>query len=321
MGLFSFFKKNKQESTISQSHKDFYSTSDDDALPDRTRSRRRKATAANDDPMLPEKKRARRRLIGAVALVLAAVIGLPMILDPEPKTQTDDITLQIPSKDKAASLDAKEEIVEPPQSPPEPASGSEAGNNSKSAAVLVPAPQAVVKPAPVVEPKPEKKSEPVTEPKISSFVEKKADKPVSPTVVTEAKPVKPADAKPADSKSSDSKLSDTKSADHSDHDAARAMAILEGRSNSKSNEQNAAPTANKFVIQVAALASQEKVDDLRSKLKGASINSYTQKVATSNGEKIRVRVGPFNSREEADKMRAKLSLLGLNGTLIPSESH
>src|SRR6476620_11712696 len=62
---------------------------------------RRKTRAADPiDPVLPEKPRARRRLVGAVALVLAAVIGLPMILDSEPKPVADDIAIDIPSKDK-----------------------------------------------------------------------------------------------------------------------------------------------------------------------------------------------------------------------------
>ncbi|HEY1610908.1 MAG TPA: SPOR domain-containing protein [Paraburkholderia sp.] len=50
------------------------------------------------DPTLPEKQRARRRLVGAIALVIAAVIVLPMILDTHPKPVTDDIAIDIPSR-------------------------------------------------------------------------------------------------------------------------------------------------------------------------------------------------------------------------------
>jgi DedD protein len=45
----------------------------------------------------PEKQRARHRLIGAVTLVLIAVIGLPQILDQQPKPVANDITVQIVS--------------------------------------------------------------------------------------------------------------------------------------------------------------------------------------------------------------------------------
>ena len=39
--------------------------------------------------------RARRRLIGAVALVLAAVVVLPMVLNPEPDRVATDIPIRI----------------------------------------------------------------------------------------------------------------------------------------------------------------------------------------------------------------------------------
>lgn len=76
--------------------------------------------------------------------------------------------------------------------------------------------------------------------------------------------------------------------------------------------------ANHYVLQVAALATQDKVDELRDKLRSAGISSFTQKISTGDGSRTRVRVGPFSSREEADRVRAKLSKLGLNGTLVPT---
>jgi DedD protein len=117
----------------------------------------------------------------------------------------------------------------------------------------------------------------------------------------EAKPeVKVADAKPA-------KL---------EHDDARAEAILEGKDDAKANADK---KSGKFIVQVAALASQEKVDELQGKLNEAGIKSYVQKVATDSGERVmRVRIGPFASKEEAESARAKLGKIGLNGKLLPS---
>ena len=71
-------------------------------------------------------------------------------------------------------------------------------------------------------------------------------------------------------------------------------------------------------VQVAALATQDKVDELQDKLRDAGIKSYTQKVSSPAGERIRVRVGPFGSREDAEKTRAKLQKLGLGGSLVPA---
>ena len=72
------------------------------------------------------------------------------------------------------------------------------------------------------------------------------------------------------------------------------------------------------MVQVAALATQDKVDELQAKLRDAGISSYTQKVASPGGQRIRVRVGPFGSRDEAEKTRAKLQKLGLGGSLVPA---
>ncbi|MBC7499961.1 MAG: SPOR domain-containing protein, partial [Herminiimonas sp.] len=138
MSLFSFLRKNKHEPTADDSA--FYSRAEEDSDAVRGRGRRKNSKQANAenqpvDPVLPEKKRARRRLVGAVALVLAVIIGLPMVLDSEPKPLADDIAIQIPSKDKpyvptggvkqsdpvasagvaaSTTLDAKEEFVDTP---------------------------------------------------------------------------------------------------------------------------------------------------------------------------------------------------------------
>ena len=92
MGLFSIFSKNKQDSTAQDSGR--FSRDDDDFGQQARAKRASHANHANEagssgsrrsrsggDPMLPEKKRARRRLVGAIALALAAAVGLPMLLD------------------------------------------------------------------------------------------------------------------------------------------------------------------------------------------------------------------------------------------------
>ena len=46
------------------------------------------------------KRRGRRRLVGAVALVLAAVIVLPMVFDPEPRRVDAPVTVRIPGENE-----------------------------------------------------------------------------------------------------------------------------------------------------------------------------------------------------------------------------
>lgn len=51
------------------------------------------------DSELDLKKRSRRRLVGAAALVLLAVIVLPMVMDREPHQPAQDVQVRIPSQD------------------------------------------------------------------------------------------------------------------------------------------------------------------------------------------------------------------------------
>ncbi len=306
MSLFSFLRKNKQESTADDSA--FYSRAEEESKAVRGRKRRqgKLGTQGDDaaDPVLPEKKRARRRLIGAIALVLAAIIGLPMILDSEPKPLADDIAIQIPSKDKiapasnvrpeatasskvtaSASLDATEEMLEPADVPVATASlkptppKSEIADTAATALVTAPV-------------KPKGDGKPVAE---------IADKPHAPTP-----PLAKIDTK--------AETGSVEKAVEKADDAARAKALLEGKPDPKTVDKK----PGKFVIQVAALATKEKVNELQARLKDAGIKSYTQKVATESGDRTRIRVGPFASKEEAEKVRAKIVKLGLNGTLVPA---
>lgn len=279
MGLFSFLRKNKQVSSVGNS--DFYSQADEEKPNARSNRKQGNKREAAVDPVLPEKKRARRRLVGAIALVLAAVIGLPMILDSEPKPLGDDINIQIPSKETSAPA-GKSAVVQ------KTSQATVAASLNPEEEVLEPAtPKAGAK----IETKtaePEKKSLPPVV---------KADSPEAKAAVAKAALAAPATAKP----------------EHAG-DAVRAKAILEG----KANPAAAPKVSGKLVLQVAALASQDKVNELQKKLQGAGLKSYTQKVATESGERIRVRIGPFANAAEAEKARAKLDKIGLTAKLIPA---
>ncbi|MFL6674711.1 MAG: SPOR domain-containing protein [Massilia sp.] len=322
MGLFSFLSKNKQDRTAEDSGR-FISRAEDDALGERARAKR--ASSAGEgarrgregrgavDPVLPEKKRARRRLVGAIALALAAAVGLPMLLDSEPKPLAGDIAIQIPAKDKAAPLpapsdpapkaapvaaadtvDRGEEIVEPPKAPPvaksNPAEVRSAPASPKPEAARPPAPRPEpakvehLKPEPVKQepPKPEHKAAPKPEPK--TVEPRQAEK-------AAAKPA----ARPEEKRG------------QPPQDASRALAILEGKDAARAQEAS----SDKVVLQVAALGSAEKVAELQAKLREAGIHSFTQKLPRAGGELIRVKVGPY-SRDEAEKVRARLGKLGLS---------
>ncbi|QRX82559.1 SPOR domain-containing protein [Glaciimonas sp. PAMC28666] len=343
MGLFSLFRKNKQKPGSEQSA--YHSRAADDTSAIRA-SRKRKTVPnqTNDpaDPVLPEKKRARRRLVGAVALVLAVVIVLPMVLDSEPKPLVSDISIQIPPRDQPASasasgsastsasasvpnaanagsgLDKQEEIIEP-ASPSEssPISSGQPQSAGKSAAGASP----IAPVAPIATATPVTPSLPSTDSASpSDSAGSLSPTPPEAKVVTQPKVENKPKAEVREERKSrsepklEAKAEERPATNASQDDSARAAAILNGGSPAPSVEKK----QGKFVIQVAALASQDKVDELQGKLNDAGIRSYTQKVKTSAGERIRIRVGPFASKEEAEKARARLAPLGLSGSLVPA---
>ncbi len=66
------------------------------------------------------KKRGRRRLVGAVALVLLAVVVLPMVFDPEPKSTLPPVNVRIPGENEtpfAPKLPAKPAAKSEPAAP------------------------------------------------------------------------------------------------------------------------------------------------------------------------------------------------------------
>ena len=263
MGLFSFGGKSQQDA-------------DDDQVPVRPRRSARVPEDEPMDPMLPEKKRARRRLIGATALVLTAVIGLPMIFDSEPRPISQDINIQIPPRDKAPAMNASPMPLPPtqatqPEAPPPEAQKPEAPKQTAAdaASSAPPAP-----PAPLVS---DAKPEP-RQPSSAALAGEKAA-----TVAVGEKRVDSLVDKPSAAPA----------------DAAKSADKNKGR----------------FIVQVAAVSNKAKVDELLQKLKRGGIEGYWQKITTKEGDRFRVRVGPFSSRDEAEKMSKRIDKLGLHGTI------
>jgi DedD protein len=280
--------------------------------------------------MLPEKKRARRRLVGAIALALAAAVGLPMLLDSEPKPLAGDIAIQIPAKDKAAplpvpaagkavsaadSVDKDEEVVDAPPSP----SAAKAPTAAAAAKPESVAPQSPAVATPKPEPKVEHKPEPVKpEHKEAPKAEHKDAKAEARLAEKERAEREKAEHDKAERLAREAREKARAKAEEKPvkpkDDASRAMAILEGKPAEK--EKPAEASSQRFVLQVAALSSQEKAAEVQAKLREAGISSYTQKTNTPSGELIRVRVGPLN-KEDAEKVRAKLGRLGMSGAMTP----
>jgi DedD protein len=240
--------------------------------------------AESPDSVAQARTRARQRLIGAAVLVIAGVIGFPLLFETQPRPLPVDTPVELrrdtpaaapattpaPAATTARAADAKPAPLPPSVINENTADAGREPPASAPAAVVPPPAVAAVtpKPAPVPAPAPGERKP----------AEKPADKPAD----------KPA-AKPADS--------------------ARAQALLDGKP--------ATPeAAGRFVVQVGAFAEVTAARDARHKVEKLGLKTYTQVVETSAGNRIRVRVGPFASRDEADRAAAKIKTAGLPSAIL-----
>jgi DedD protein len=245
------------------------------------------ATTTSEEE-LQLKKRARRRLIGAIALVTVVAVFLPMVLDHEPKSVSQDISIQIPSQN-AGIFTSKIVPVVPGAADGKAAPAPESPATTPPAvpagiAKAVPAPveaskAAAAPPAPVVDSEAAPAKAPVVEPKPK----------VKPHVAgdSEAAPAKSAGAEP------------------------------KAKPKTKIATKTDARDGGAFVVQVAALNDSGKATQMREQIAAAGVKAYTEVVPTTKGEVTRVRAGPFASREAAEKARDRLKEMGLSGNVVP----
>ena len=284
--------------------------------PQASEGRNTGVAAAPAESMEAMRRRARPRLGGGAVLVLVGVIGFPLLFDTQPRPVSVDIPIEIPDRNKTKPLPLPAapapatSTAAPPTSPPVAAkpSGSEMITEAADGTEIQPskpvpsAPPAETKPARVAEAKPEPKPEhkPEAKPEPKPKPEPKAES------KAEAKAEAKADAKP-----------DTKAAKAAE-DAARARALLDGKTTAATA---AKPTAaadenGRFVVQVGAFADADKAREVRQKLEKAGLKTYAHVAKTADGERTRVRVGPFSTRAEADKAASRVKGLSLSAAVL-----
>ncbi len=231
------------------------------------------------------RRRARHRLIGAVVLVLMAVVGFPLLFDTQPRPVAVDTPILIPDRPNSAPLKVAQAGAADatPAKPLLPAAqdlSKQEGLDANEEVVQA------TKPVPVDEPK--------RLPEPSPRAVEAAQKP----------PVTKADAKPAASQA-DKPESVAKPKD----DGRKARALLEGKPPSTGGERH--------VVQVGAFSDPAKVREVRRKLEQAGLSTFTQVVDTPDGKSTtRVRVGPFSSLEEADQAAARIRKLEFSPAVL-----
>jgi len=227
------------------------------------------------------RRRARHRLIGAVVLVLLAVVGFPLMFDTQPRPVAVDTPILIPDRPTSAPSKVTQALP----------------SDASPAKPLLPDAQ----------PLPAQEGLDAKEEVVQAAKPASADEPKQAPEPSEAAPKPPvvkAEVKPAPSKT-DKTEPEAKPKD----DGNKARALLEGKPPAAKGERH--------VVQVGAFSDPAKVREVRRKLEQAGMITFTQVVETSDGKSTtRVRVGPFSSREEADKAAAKVRKLDLSAAVL-----
>ena len=296
------------------------------------------------------RRQARVRLLGALVLVAAAIIGLPMLFSSQPRPVAVQAPVVIPDRDQVAplppppssaasarssqidtadSLNEREELIAATGAAPEPSAASARPQPLTPYQPQPPQPRpAADKPAEKPAEKPAAK--PAKPEKTVEKPAKPAEKPARPAEKpADRKPVKPADKpveKPAEKPADKAADKPRAAARESSGDAQRALALLHGQGGKPSRAAEASDgdrarallegRSAKPADKAADKAADKPADaagaaSARQKAERAGVHTYTQAVSTAAGQRTRVRAGPFSSREEADKAAAALKRAGL----------
>lgn len=241
--------------------------------------RKAQAAPAPDaaDAVRLARTRARQRLIGAAVLVVAGIIGFPLLFESQPRPIPVDLPIEIPRKDSLPPLAmpaAAPEVQAPPAS--------------------VPARQ--------------------TAPAERVITETRAD--AGRELATPAQvPASASASEPSRARAGAPPRAVPAAAETGSEDGARAQALLEGKSTTESASASAVSAA-RFVVQVGAFTDPAAVKEARAKVERLGMKTYTQVAETAAGTRTRVRVGPFATRDEAERAAAKIRASALPTVIL-----
>ncbi|MFL9911588.1 SPOR domain-containing protein [Paraburkholderia sp. RL17-337-BIB-A] len=298
MGIFSFGKKDD-----APSRRGANTSSTRAARGERVerRTRRTERTVDADamllDPTLPEKQRARRRLVGAIALVVAAVVILPMVLDSHPKPVTDDISIEIPSRPapKVAKTDEDTQAGVAPDNPVPDAAVAASGLAPTTAATQGQSGAGKQQSAAT---SPATAAKPAVKPQVPAAVAANTA-PAAPIAQAPAKPAKPTNA-PATQSAANVSAQNEDSAN-------TAAASADANSGTP-----ASPPGSRFAVQLGAFANDANARNWAAKLKAAGVPAYTEHRKQADGSTLTLlRAGPFADRAAASAAIAKVREAGL----------
>ncbi|MCY7316477.1 MAG: SPOR domain-containing protein [Rubrivivax sp.] len=278
--------------------------------------------AADDGPVELARTQARRRLIGAVVLLAAGVIGLPMLFETQPRPLPVDTPILLPpgAVSRPAVVTGERSVANSMR--PVPALPPDAGTETAAApgavqpaadpppvrpsASATPAPERLLTPAPTPAPtsapKPAPKPAPALAPASASRPSATAATAATPLPLPPQLPVPLPVPLPAPAPTPTA--------------AAPAPAVAKTGSPASMPAATAPDAAGRFVVQVGAYNDAERLKAARQRLDKLGFKSFTQDVETAGGKRTRVRVGPFTSRAEAEAAAARVKAAGLQANIL-----
>ncbi|MFA5596591.1 MAG: SPOR domain-containing protein [Pusillimonas sp.] len=245
---------------------------------------RRTSARPNEAQANELRVRARRRLIGALALVVAAVIVVPMLIDNEPPPGSPVSPIVVPAI---------------PALPDQNRVDLAAVNTGNITIEQLPDPEGPVDLPPEVEP-----------PVVASQPESTAPSALAP-VQARPEPAPKPKPEPAPAAAASGRTDD----------GAVALALLEGRKPETAEKPAATPAKpGNFVLQIAAYTTEQDATARRNKLVDAGVTNAFVQSATANGKTAwRLRVGPFPTREAAQAAQTRLRALGYDNGFISTK--
>jgi DedD protein len=292
--------------------------------------------ADNADLAVEElKRKARRRLVGAIVLALAAAVILPLLLEKEPRSLGDDVSVQIPPVDEGKFINRLTGRSSDTKSGAKSAARNEAAKPSTKSdtgktevkPAAVPATDVVPAPVPIAVP-----TESAPTPGVAASASAPANIPPPKKSVTEAeqrvlspttKPAARPDAKPVPETKTEPAATGMAAAPAI---ATTTVAPATAATVPTTKTEPVAPAAaglakpEGFAVQIAAFTDDKGANALAGKLKKAGYDAtYTEPVETSRGTLWRVRVGGFAARADADVARVKLKADGWNGIVVAAK--
>jgi DedD protein len=252
--------------------------------------------------------RAKRRLMGALVLVITAVVGFPLLFETQPRPALVDVPIEIPDKTSVKPLTVPPAL----NSRSVPATAAKVDDKSSlggqeeivTSGSIVPTPSA---------------------PTERSVADKAAaDQAAADKASAEAAVAKQAALKAAQDKAAQSKVAANRAAvekaksDVAKSDAAKAQALLDGKATRSKAPDAAAESASgeRFIVQFGSFADEAKAREVRQKVERAGLKTYAQIADTSQGKRHRARVGPFATRAEAEKAASKIKSLDLPANIL-----